>query len=109
MVFQRRKPLGTVYAPVAFLFLLALGTGLLVSCGSDAGGGGEAAETTELEATVTLGPTDGHHLPPTDLERVAVGTMAPDFSLPSLAGDTFTLSSFRGEKNVVLVFYRGHW
>jgi hypothetical protein len=94
---------------VAFLSLFALGTGLLVACGSEAGGGGEAAETTEPEALVTLGPTDGHDLPPTDLERVAVGTMAPDFSLPSLTGDTLSLSSFRGDKNVVLVIYRGHW
>jgi peroxiredoxin (alkyl hydroperoxide reductase subunit C) len=58
---------------------------------------------------MALGPRDGHDLPPTDLERVSVGRPAPDFSLVSLAGDTVTLSSFRGAKNVVLVFYRGHW
>jgi peroxiredoxin (alkyl hydroperoxide reductase subunit C) len=58
---------------------------------------------------VTLGPADGLDLPPTDLARVAVGTMAPDFSLRTLSGDTITLSSFRGAKDVILVFYRGHW
>jgi peroxiredoxin len=56
-----------------------------------------------------LGPKDGSDLPPTDLDRVAVGTVAPDFSLPTLAGDTITLSEFQGVKDVVLVFYRGHW
>ena len=36
---------------------------------------------------------------------VAVGTEAPDFELPASTGDKVTLSSFRGEKNVVIVFY----
>jgi peroxiredoxin len=40
---------------------------------------------------------------------VAVGSVAPDFSLRTLAGDTLTLSDFRGKKDVILVFYRGHW
>lgn len=34
-----------------------------------------------------------------------VGSLAPDFSLPSNSGQTITLSSFQGHKNVVLVFY----
>ncbi len=55
------------------------------------------------------GPRDGAGLPPTDLERVAVGGPAPDFSLESKDGAMVTLSSFRGRKSVVLVFYRGHW
>jgi len=58
---------------------------------------------------VTLGAADGFDLPATDLDRVAVGSMAPDFSLQTIQGDTLTLSAFRGVKNVVLVFYRGHW
>lgn len=38
------------------------------------------------------------------------GSDAPDFSLPVAngAGD-ITLSDYRGDKNVVLVFYRGHF
>ncbi|KPJ90815.1 MAG: hypothetical protein AMS18_09985, partial [Gemmatimonas sp. SG8_17] len=55
-----------------------------------------------------LGPADGYDLPPTDLERVAVGDVAPDFSLTALSGEVLTLSDFRGAKNTVLVFYRGH-
>ena len=72
-------------------------------------------ETTSREATqesvdeVVFGPADGLDLPAADLERVQEGDVAPDFTLASLAGSPVTLSDFRGEKNVVLVFYRGHW
>ncbi len=58
---------------------------------------------------IVLGPRDGWDLPPTELDRVKVGDIAPDFSLVAYSGDTITLSDFRGERNVVLVFYRGHW
>lgn len=58
---------------------------------------------------VRLGPADGGDLSPLDTGRVAVGSRAPDFTLESKDGGTVTLSQFRGRKNVVLVFYRGHW
>ena len=61
------------------------------------------------QESMALGPKDGTGLPPTDLARVAVGTPAPDFTLESKDGAAVTLSSFRGRKNVVLVFYRGQW
>jgi hypothetical protein len=70
---------------------------------------GEEAGPRAESGQLTLGPKDGFDLPPTELDRVAVGTAAPDFSLRTLAGDTVTLSDFRGAKDVVLVFYRGHW
>ena len=56
-----------------------------------------------------LGPKDGEDLAPTELDRVKVGDLAPDFSLVSYSGDVITLSGYRGNRNVVLVFYRGHW
>ena len=56
-----------------------------------------------------LGPADGRDLPGQDTGRVAVGAPAPDFSLLAYSGDVITLSDFRGQKNVVLAFYRGHW
>jgi cytochrome oxidase Cu insertion factor (SCO1/SenC/PrrC family) len=56
-----------------------------------------------------LGPVDGAGLPPTDTSRVAVGQLAPDFTLAAHQRGRVTLSQFRGKKNVVLVFYRGHW
>lgn len=56
-----------------------------------------------------LGPKDGVNLKPTDLERVKVGDNAPDFTLEDIDGRKISLSDFRGKKNVILVFYRGHW
>ena len=56
-----------------------------------------------------LGPHDGLDLPGVDSGRVAVGDVAPDFSLLSYEGTVTTLSDFRRDKNVVLVFYRGYW
>jgi len=58
---------------------------------------------------VRLGPHDGIDLPATDTGRVAVGDMAPDFSVMTYAGTVTTLSDYRDDKDVVLVFYRGHW
>ena len=75
------------------------------------GGGDEAMEQAAMDEMkeIVLGPADGHELSPTDIDRVLAGQMAPDFSATSLAGPVVTLSQFRGEKNVVLFFYRGHW
>src|SRR5262245_44211778 len=68
-----------------------------------------SAAVTMAQVATRLGPTDGAGLAPTDLGRVAMGSPAPDFTLESKDGKTVTLSSFRDRKNVVLVFYRGHW
>jgi cytochrome oxidase Cu insertion factor (SCO1/SenC/PrrC family) len=40
---------------------------------------------------------------------VAVGDVAPDFTLGDQQGRPHTLSAQRGKGAVVLVFYRGHW
>ena len=83
----------------------------LSACGGrgDANADGAADTTAERADDLVLGPADGHDLPGVDLDRVRVGQAAPDFTLASLAGPHVTLSSFQGTKNVVLVFYRGHW
>ena len=36
----------------------------------------------------------------------AIGERAPDFTFPSVWGEAFTLSNYRGDQNVVLLFYR---
>jgi hypothetical protein len=71
-------------------------TGILTACGGD-------------EARGRLGPHDGRDLPPVDTGRVAVGDFAPDFTVASYDDGVITLSDYRGSKDVVLVFYRGHW
>ena len=68
-----------------------------------------ATDTAADSQEIVLGPADGHDLPPTDLDRVSAGDPAPDFTAMSRDGKAITLSRFRGRKNVVLVFYRGHW
>jgi peroxiredoxin Q/BCP len=40
-------------------------------------------------------------------DLLCLGSQAPDFSLPSSDGQTFTLSALTGRKHVVLVFYVG--
>ena len=41
--------------------------------------------------------------------KVKVGDLAPDFTLPSVAGDDVTLSQYRGKKNVVISFVPAAW
>ena len=72
--------------------VLAVAAGVVVGCGSP-----------------ELGPKDGRDLPREDLERVQVGDLAPDFTLDTHSDGYTTLSDYRGKKNVILVFYRGHW
>ena len=72
-----------------------------------AGSTGKVA--TEDSGNHPLGPRDGGDLPPTDLERVKPGDLAPDFTLEDQNGRPVTLSGFRGDRPIVLVFYRGHW
>jgi hypothetical protein len=56
-----------------------------------------------------LGPKDGHDLAAVDTGRVGTGDTAPDFALRARDGSVVELSAYRGSKNVILVFYRGHW
>jgi cytochrome oxidase Cu insertion factor (SCO1/SenC/PrrC family) len=46
---------------------------------------------------------------PSQADRVTVGQEAPAFSLAASDGGTYTLADLRGEKNLVLVFFRGSW
>ncbi len=44
------------------------------------------------------------------MDRVAkVGTPAPDFTLPNVAGRPASLAALRARGPVVLSFYRGRW
>jgi hypothetical protein len=38
-----------------------------------------------------------------------VGERPPDFTLPDASGRPVSLADYRGQKPVVLVFYRGYW
>ncbi len=64
---------------------------------------------TVTASQAQLGPKDGANLQPTDLEKVKVGDVAPDFTLENMDGRRVTLSEAYSKKKVVLVFYRGQW
>ena len=95
------------------LTLLGVGVALMLGTWfvlrSPAPPGPPTAPALGAEPAPQLGPHDGRALSGLDTGRVAVGDVAPDFSLTTYAGPVTTLSDYRGEKNVVLVFYRGHW
>jgi len=42
-------------------------------------------------------------------EPLAVGSEAPDFSLPTAGGDKVSVRAYRGKKNVVLAFHPLAW
>lgn len=44
---------------------------------------------------------------PVKSKLITVGSLAPDFELPSANEDEITLSSYRGVSCIVLVFLRG--
>ena len=67
------------------------------------------AATSVPEATATPTPPTAA---PTATEPPAAepaGDLAIDFSLPSASGETVSLSSYRGQQTVILVFSRGLW
>lgn len=45
----------------------------------------------------------------TQAERVALGDEAIDFTMESIDGETYRLSDLRGEKSVIIIFFRGTW
>ena len=97
----RRRPVPWLLALLPFV----------AACGDGEPPAADAPEPEEpgVTAEAALGPHDARDLPPVDLDRVGVGDTAPDFTLASYEGGPVTLSDFRGERDVILVFYRGHW
>ena len=68
---------------------------------------GTSSEPTAGGAEATIAPTA------TEVAATSVpapsAMLAPAFELPNAKGDTVSLASYAGNKNVVLVFYRGFW
>ena len=63
-----------------------------------------AAAAPEPEAQPTPAPTA-----PSAAVGYSVGNLAPEFTLPSATGSDVSIESYRGEKNLVVVFYRAFW
>ena len=54
-------------------------------------------------------PVEAEDALPTQAERVAVGQEAPGFSLTGTDGRSYAPSDVRGQKDLVLIFFRGTW
>jgi cytochrome oxidase Cu insertion factor (SCO1/SenC/PrrC family) len=68
--------------------------------------------TALLQIIVLLSVSMAANLKSRSEERsspVAVGEIAPDFTVEDQNGHKVTLSDARGKSPVVLIFYRGYW
>ena len=98
MVTRIWRALGRFGTAIA-LSLAVLG---LAACGSS------EEPTTEAPAAAVESTSESTAATPSS-ESEPQGDIAPMFTLPSASGDEVSLESFAGDKNVVLVFYRGFW
>lgn len=94
------------------LTIILICAGAMSSCGPSDNGTALSPTATELPiSTATAAPplepastASGGTEAPVGIP--VIGDGAPDFTLPSVWGDAFTLSNYRGGQNVVLLFYR---
>lgn len=90
-------------------------TQLAVSFGEEQFRGGKTIVktlTVLLQTVVLMSVSMAANLKLPSEERsapVAVGEMAPDFTLEDQSHNTIKLSDARGKTPVVLIFYRGYW
>ena len=85
-----------------WIILIALILALSVACGS---------ESVDQSNNVNLDDNSSASekiQTPTQTASIT-SNKAPDFSLPSIEGHTFTRSNFEGDKIILLVFYRAFW
>ena len=81
--------------------ILALAIVGMAACGTAAE---PTADEPQASATTATGATTARTEAPASSAK-----LAPTFELPNAAGETVSLASYAGDKNVVLVFYRGFW
>lgn len=99
-----------LYTKIIPTLLLVVSCGLLWSCEQQ-----PTATVSDLSKPLPSSPTPKPTPPPsvdprrTDLNRVVLGVLAPDFALEDMNKKLVRLSDFRGKQAIVLVFYRGHF
>ena len=107
MSMSLNKGISGAAARLGVLVAVTLALIAIVACGSAA----------EPEATVAPAATEAPAAASTNDESSAADAeseapaamLAPTFELPNAKGETVSLASYAGERNVVLVFYRGFW
>ena len=88
-----RRAFGRVGSAVA----LSLAVLTLAACGSAAQPTTDAPQPTATPAAAAADTT------PAQLRA------APKFKLPDTSGEAVSLDSYMGNRNVVVIFYRGFW
>jgi len=88
-----------VFGRVGSMVALSLAVLALAACGGAAQPATDAPQPTapEAAAATAAGTTPGQL------------RAAPKFELPDTSGETVSLDSYMGNRNVVVVFYRGFW
>jgi len=87
------------------LIALCLTALILAACQ----GGPKEADSSALTRPLSGAASPTPDASETDLNRVVAGSTAPDFALEAMNGETVKLANYRGQKTVVLVFYRGYF
>ena len=105
MVLKNWRALGSLCAVAA----LSLAVLVLAACGSAAEPEQQAPTATDQPATAPAATPGDEPASAASDEAEPQGEVAPKFTLPSATGESVSLASFAGDKNVVLVFYRGFW
>lgn len=67
------------------------------------------AATVLAGGLIAFSPATAADDEPVQAERVAVGQEVPGFSLTGTDGESYTPGDLEGEKNLVLIFFRGTW
>jgi cytochrome oxidase Cu insertion factor (SCO1/SenC/PrrC family) len=89
------------------IILIAMTLALSVACGSDVV---DQSHTSNLDDNSSASEKiQTEKIQPSEQTASPTSNKAPDFSLPSIHGRTFTRSDFEGDKTVLLVFYRAFW
>ena len=89
------------------IIVITLTLALSVACGSNVE---EQPHTSNLDDNSSASEIiQAEKIQPPTKTATPSSNKAPDFSLPSIQGHTFTRSDFEGDKIVLLVFYRAFW
>ena len=89
------------------IILIALSLALSVACESE---GVDQSNPSNLDDNSSASEKiQTEKIQPSEQTASPTSNKAPDFSLPSIQGRTFTRSDFEGDKTVLLVFYRAFW
>ena len=97
-------------ARLGVIATLSLAVLTLAACGSTAQPTDDAPATSTAPPTGPASTLEGASASAGTPEPEPQGDVAPKFTLPNARdGMQVSLESYRGDKNVVLVFYRGFW